>query len=604
MQAIILAAGMGKRLKGLTKDNTKCMVKVNGHTIIERMLRILDKKQLSKIVIVIGYKGKELVNFIGTLKIQTPIVFINNSVYDKTNNIYSLSLAKDYLIVEDSLLLESDLVMQESVIDCILEDERPTLALVDKFESWMDGSCMTLDEDDCIVDFIPGKYINFDDKNNYYKTVNVYKFSSHFSENTYVPFLIAYSKAVGNNEYYESVIKLIALLETKEMRGKRLDGQTWYEIDDIQDLDIAESLFSENYNEQYKRISSRFGGFWRYPKLKDYCYLVNPYFPPKRMIQEIQANFEVLSRSYPSGMRVNSLLAGRNFGVSQDYIVVGNGAAELIKAFADMVQGKRWGMIKPTFDEYPHRINDNNIVFFCPENENFTYDENELEKYYESHPVDILLLINPDNPTGNYISYKGLLELADWAKKHGVRLVIDESFSDFADTNEPMSIINDDILNRYDGLYVVKSISKSFGIPGMRLGVLASSDKETIEILKRSVSIWNINAFAEFYMQIYEKYEKQYYESLEKIKKARRKLEKDLNNVRYLRVIPSQANYICCELLDGIKSEDLTGMLMEKNILIKAVSSKVQNGKEYIRVAVRTEEENGNFIDVLKSLKL
>lgn len=269
MQGIILAAGMGKRLKELTNENTKCMVKVNGVTMIERALRILDNKKLSQIVIVVGYQGQKLIDFIGTLQVKTPIIFIDNPVYDKTNNIYSLALAKEYLCAEDTLLLESDLVYEESVIDALLEDERANLALVDKFESWMDGTCMELDENDHIENFIPGKYLKFSEKENYYKTVNIYKFSADFSQNIYVPFLTAYEKAMGDNEYYESVIKLIAMLETREIQAKRLTGQVWYEIDNIQDLNIAESLFNESESEHYEKIARRYGGFWRYPKLLD-----------------------------------------------------------------------------------------------------------------------------------------------------------------------------------------------------------------------------------------------------------------------------------------------------------------------------------------------
>ena len=175
MQAIILAAGMGKRLKHLTENNTKCMVKVNGITMIERALMILDRKGLSRIVIVVGYEGQRLIDFIHTLNINTPIVFVWNKDYDRTNNIYSLSLAKDYLRMEHTLLLESDLVFEEDIIDDLMADERPSLAVVDKYESWMDGSCMVVDTEDRIIDFIPGKYLDFYEKEKYYKTVNIYK---------------------------------------------------------------------------------------------------------------------------------------------------------------------------------------------------------------------------------------------------------------------------------------------------------------------------------------------------------------------------------------------------------------------------------------------
>lgn len=110
MQGLILAAGMGKRLGELTSQNTKCMIEVNGTTLIDRMLHQLEKLHLSRIVIVVGYEGRKLVDYIETLDIQTPVCFVNNPVYDKTNNIYSLSLAKEYLMKEDTILLESDLI--------------------------------------------------------------------------------------------------------------------------------------------------------------------------------------------------------------------------------------------------------------------------------------------------------------------------------------------------------------------------------------------------------------------------------------------------------------------------------------------------------------
>lgn len=114
MQAIILAAGMGKRLKELTANNTKCMVKVNGVTLIERMLRQLDALKLDRIVIVVGYEGEKLTQYVNALSIATPVVFVDNPVYDKTNNIYSLSLAKEFLLQDDTLLLESDLIFEDA----------------------------------------------------------------------------------------------------------------------------------------------------------------------------------------------------------------------------------------------------------------------------------------------------------------------------------------------------------------------------------------------------------------------------------------------------------------------------------------------------------
>ena len=596
MQALILAAGMGKRLKDLTRNNTKCMVKVNGVTLIERMLRQIEKQNVSRIVIVVGYEGQKLIDFIGTLDVKTPITFVENPIYDKTNNIYSLALAKDWLCKEDTLLFESDLIFEDAVLDLLVNDPRDTLALVDKFESWMDGTCLKLSKDDKITSFVSKKEFRFADIDEYYKTVNISKFSKDFSEKYYVPFLDAYEKALGENQYYEEVLKVITILDVPRIRARRLEGQLWYEIDDIQDLDIAESLFAEDPDEKAALITGRYGGYWRYPKMKDFCYLVNPYFPPRKMLNEIKANFETLISEYPSGMRVNSLLAAKNFNVHTENIIVGNGAAELIKSLMGQLTGKT-GFIRPTFEEYPHRYDQSDSVCFVPENKDFSYTADDIMAFFEGSGVSQIVIVNPDNPSGNYIPKKDLLRLVEWTKEKGMKLVIDESFVDFAD-EEDSTLIDLDLLVANPHLYVMKSISKSYGVPGLRLGVLASGDVVTIALMKKDVAIWNINSFAEFYMQIEEKYSKYYGEALVKIRAERARFASDLSKIEGLRVIPSQANFIMCELETMEPKDLLKALLFKHHILIKELSSKT--GGKYARLAVRDTEDNDVLVAALK----
>ena len=598
MQAVILAAGMGKRLKELTQDNTKCMVEVNGVTLIDRMLHQIDKQHLSRIVIVIGYQGQKLIDYIATLNINTPIIYVNNPIFDKTNNIYSLALAKDWLCKDDTLLFESDLIFEDAVIEALVNDPRDTLALVDKYESWMDGTCVKLAADDSIAAFVPGKQFQFNEIKDYYKTVNIYKFSRHFSETHYVPFLDAYSKALGDNEYYEQVLRVITMLDEPEIKAKRLNGELWYEIDDIQDLDIAASMFAPEASEKVKMVQKRYGGYWRYPQILDFCYLVNPYFPPQKMIDEIKASFEKLIAQYPSGMEVNSLLAAKNFNVKQDNIVVGNGAAELIKALMGYLSGKV-GFIKPTFEEYSNRYDETNAVIFMSQKKNFIYTAQDLIDFYDKSDISNLVIVNPDNPSGNYIPKKGIINLLKWAKQKEINLIIDESFVDFAD-EENASIIEQTILDDNPNLFVMKSISKSYGVPGLRLGILASGNKKAIEELKQDVAIWNINSFAEFYMQIEEKYRKDYIEGLRKYRQERERIQKQLENLSGISIASSQANYIMVELLGDITATELTERLLLKHkILVKDLSGKIRSGK-YIRIAIRNEEDNNRLLSALQ----
>ena len=174
---------------------------------------------------------------------------------------------------------------------------------------------------------------------------------------------------------------------------------------------------------------------------------------------------------------------------------------------------------------------------------------------------------------------------------------------DFVDAEGEISLIKDDILAANTHLYVVKSISKSYGVPGLRLGVLASGDCETIARLKKEVAIWNINSFGEFYMQIYEKYHKEYLKACELFREERRLFSEELKQVPYLRVIPSQANYFLCELTtDKFTSKELAvRLLSDYDILIKDCSGKSAFSRgSYIRLAVRDRKDNHKLTEAFK----
>lgn len=603
MQAIILAAGMGRRLGELTKNNTKCMVEVNGVRLIDRLLDQLSQFSLNRIILVIGYEGEKLKNYLGNQRGNTPLEYIENPIYNQTNNIYSLALAKNELTEDDTLLIESDLIYDTAIFNRILKDERPNLAAVAKFESWMDGTVVLLDSDENIISFIPKSGFNFNDTDQYYKTANVYKFSKEFSKEKYIPFLEAYSKALGNNEYYESVLRVLAMLDKTGLKGLPLkEDEKWYEIDDVQDLDIAETLFADD-KDRLARYQQRYGGYWRFPKLLDFCYLVNPYFPSPKMKAELRANFDTLLTEYPSGMKVNSLLIGKYFNVRQQYVCVGNGAAELIKSLMERLTGKL-GVIYPTFEEYPNRKDSQEIIPFIPQNQSFSYSADDLMTFFDDKAIDCLLLINPDNPSGNLISKEELNRLIAWSKVKQIRLIVDESFVDFANGGLDMSLLDNNTLSANPHLIVVKSISKSYGVPGLRLGVIASADTDLIDWMKKDVAIWNINSFAEFYLQIYGKYESDYKKACKLFMNERTRFYKELLSIDFLRVIPSQANYFLCEITERYSSRELTEKLLSDfNILIKDCGTKKAFSQgNYIRIAVRDEKDNNQLVNALKSL--
>ena len=554
MQAIILAAGMGKRLKSYTKDATKCMVKVNGKTLIEYTIEALAANKIERLVVVVGYKGALLKDFIASkfndknlngMKID----YIENPVYDTTNNIYSLFLAGSEMAKDDTILLESDLIFKPEILNRLISSPDKNLAVVSPFEAWMDGTCTLLDENNCITGILDKVRFNWADTAQYYKTVNIYKFSKEFSEQYYLPFLDAYQKAFGKNEYYEQVLKVISFLSSASLKGLVVSGSDWYEIDDPADLAIAEDRFKTG-SEKLHSLEKRYGGYWRFPQMKDFCYLVNPYFPPEKLVSEIKANFTTLLTEYPSGAAQQSLLASKIFNVMPEHIVVGNGAAELISSLAKYVEGKV-AIPFPTFNEYPERFTQAEVVPVLTDEETFAYSADDILQTVKKTNAKTVLLINPDNPTGNFLKKEDVLHLCEELKKDEVTLIFDESFIDFADKEIRYTLLDGEILTSYPNLIVVKSISKSYGVPGVRLGVLAASDKTYIERIRKTNAIWNINSFGEYFLQIYDKYNKTYAAACDSIAEERARFTKKLAGIKSLTVFPSQANYVLCRLHGG-----------------------------------------------------
>ncbi len=352
-----------------------------------------------------------------------------------------------------------------------------------------------------------------------------------------------------------------------------------------------------------RQYYSRYGGYWRFPDMLDYCYLVNPYFTRSAIIKEMQDFFPVLVSEYPSGMGVNSSLASECWNIKQEHIVVGNGAAELIKVLMESLEGKV-GVVRPTFEEYPNRMPAEHVETFVPQNETFRYSAEDLIAYFCQHPVDTLLLINPDNPSGNFVPVEGIHKVAQWCEEQGMRFILDESFVDFSVGYEQNTFLHDEILEKYSHLCVMKSISKSYGVPGLRLGILCSADAELIAKMKKQVSIWNINSFAEFFMQIYPKYREDYKKACDQFILAREDFEAELKQIPFIKVMPSQANYFFLEVLPPYKPKELCAILLKKyKILASAcLAKKGIEPNRYMRIAVRNHGDNKRFIQALNEL--
>ena len=461
----------------------------------------------------------------------------------------------------------------------------------------MDGTVIKVDQDNNITEFIEKKDFNFNNINDYYKTVNVYKFSKEFLSKEFVPFLEAYINAYGENEYYELVLKIIAHISRSNLKALDVSDLKWYEIDDAQDYDITSCMFSIG-KEKLINFQKRYGGYWRFDGLLDYCYLVNPYYPSNNLLNKMNFEFRELLTQYPSGQKIECINASRLFlDTNEDYLCVGNGAAELINTLGEELSGTM-SVTSTVFHEYERCFKKCRINKIDVEKYNYKYDVNVLLNELDKN--DILCIVNPDNPTGSFIKLNDINVILEKAKSLNKTVIFDESFIDFSNEHDRYSLITNEYLDKYPNLIVVKSISKSYGIPGIRLGVLASSNIELINKIKSDLPVWNINSYAEYWLQIANLYKKEYINACNKIDVVRQKFVNELRTISNIEVYDSEANFIMCNLYD-YDSTQLAIDLLENNIFIKDLKTKdAFKGKNFIRLAVRTEEENDQLVKLMK----
>lgn len=239
--ALLLAAGIGSRLYPLTQNVPKCLTKVNGISILERLTATLNQHGFKRLVVITGYLENHIREFLGDQVGGIKIDYIYSPLYRTTNNIYSLWMACE-VINEPFLLLESDLVFDESLLDAMLYSDRIAVA---KMQPWMNGSCVTINKFQQVKAFFEGNADAFGEIK--YKTVNIYSISlaSWHRIEKKLDQRISEGKV---NDYYETVFAEMIADGSLSFKIVSFDGKPWYEIDTIGDLVKAEKLFSsDNY---------------------------------------------------------------------------------------------------------------------------------------------------------------------------------------------------------------------------------------------------------------------------------------------------------------------------------------------------------------------
>lgn len=599
-KAVLLCAGRGKRMGSLTNDKPKPLVEVNGVPILENAVQKLIQANYKSLVIVIGYQAKQIIDTLKPYEDQIQITYIHNDKWDITNNIYSLWLAKEEL-KEDFTLLEADLFIGSTVLNTLSEvSNNNNYVLVSPLNNLMEGNCVEIDEEGKIINFDSTKNDDFTYSNNKLKTLNIYRFNSSFSQRMIK--ILNEEISIGNtNIYYEEVFKKLHSEEGIEFHTLTLPANTWYEIDNMYDLKIGEFQFSKE--NKLDILKNQHGGYWRYP-ITDHALIYNFHFPPDDMKKKIQSRFDDLLLNYPSSSKFIINYLSDFLNLSKEQLVLTNGVSEIIKVLPHIFEG-HVGLIEPSFNEYSNSLGEKAKTFYVEELNDFTINFNRLIQFVHKEKLSAIVIVTPDNPTGKTHDKNDLLKLYNETEELDLNIIVDESFIDFSDNADDTTFLNE--LNLYPRITVLKSMSKTFGIGGLRLGYAASSNSLFLEKLKKEIPIWNINGFAEEFILNLTSYNEEYKESCLIVRRETDLLYEELKNINDLKVFPTDSNFILCKILDeNITSNDLANYLLNNfNIYIKECSGKKMDQSEFFfRVSSRTLEDNIKLVDgITLSLK-
>ena len=601
-RALILAAGLGQRMRPLTTNVPKCLVEVNGEPILFSSLRVLASAGVTEAIIVVGYEADQVRRRVGHNFAGIDIVYVHAPLFDTTNNIRSLWDARGYCD-EDILLLEGDVVFDREVVMRLLEQVGSSMAVAPDNPSFS-GTVVHHDDNGFVTAFILGADLNGrPNGHNAQKTVNIYLLRAEALRAKILPELCRQVDSGNVQAYYEMVFRdLVADGSLPDLVAVDVSASRWYELDDYRDLEMAEFMFLSR-DRQFDRIQSLHGSHWRYGVV-DHSYLYNLHFPPPSMLSDLRDELSDIVTNYPVGQVELDRLVSQWTGTHPANIVVGNGAAELIKVLGQHFIEKMTIPV-PTFNEYENVLRPEQLDRVALDPVTFDLDLDAFAESARRAGSNVVVLVTPNNPTALSVDRQKVLELARRLAEHGCRLIVDESFIEFSRAGRTASVEAD--VDNHPNLVVLKSMSKVFGIAGLRIGYLLTADQPFAAAVRDHLPLWNLNGMAESFLRQVGRYRDDFTASCEVVRDTCQELYHALLEIPGLAPFRPDANFVFCKVTaPGLKGPMLARRLyVEHGILIKNCASKTMpEADRYLRIASRTVAENRRLVDALSQLGL
>jgi len=589
VNAIVLAAGIGGRMRPLTDTTHKSLLTVGDTTILGRIVDGLLAIDVRDILVVTGYRDDQVRAWLHAHYPAVPFAFVHNARYAETNNIVSLAMALEHAkLDEDVVLVECDVLFDPALLRRLVGPERGNVALVDRYRPGMDGTVVAV-EDGMVTQVFPphlqGEDFDYRDK---YKTLNVYRFEGGFCRTRFRPLLACYADVVDSGAYYELVLGMLVNMHRERVRAEIVDGERWTEVDDPNDLAGARFVFEPA--RRLEILERAFGGHWNFDVL-DFTFMRNMYYPTDAMMAAMRRALPALARSYGSTQRVLNEKLALALRCAPARVQCLHGAAQLFPLLPELLPPGPALLPAPTFGEFPRWFPGHATY-----GDAVGVDLAALAARAADHAV--VAVVNPNNPTGTTLSTAWLHALA--ARHPATMFVVDESFVEFSGEIPLRRRLDEAPL---PNVLVLASLSKSLGVPGLRLGYAYTGNPALCAAVGARIPIWNLGAPAEFFLELLLKFQRELDESLAQTTADRAELTERLAALPGIAAVhPSGGNFVLAALGGGEPGRArrlVERLLVHDGIYVKDVSAKLPDGGAFLRIAVRRPAENARLVSAL-----
>ena len=357
---------------------------------------------------------------------------------------------------------------------------------------------------------------------------------------------------------------------------------------------IDESLFEET---THSPSLIDLVGLEHAQQIIDFCFIANPYFPTRAMVDALTRQLPTLIKSYPSS---NRLVSARHLAsvlhVDAEHLIIGNGATELIAELCQRLV-PTIGVPVPTFGEYIEKLDPARLRLYRLQVEHdFQLDLRAYVAWLHAESLHAALVINPHNPTGQLFALSEMYLFLEEARDLDL-VIVDESFIDFAGAEIP-SLLH--TAQRYPNLVIVRSMSKHCGVPGLRLGYCYSGNMEMVSLLRNSLPTWNLNTLAEYFLSLLAATDAEYHAARLRVIEDTQWLVAKLREIDGIAAYPTGANFVCFRVVNGMTARELQRRLfVDYAMYVRDCSNKIGMDQLHIRVATQGRDNDSRLVKVL-----